>query len=58
MTLQEVYVTYIEKSGKNFLNEAEGNPRMEKIKTSFNRFCENAHSKTATKTQTQESVEM
>lgn len=58
MTLQEVYVTYIEKSGKNFLNEAGENSRIEKVKANFNRFCEKAQAKTITKTQTQESVEM
>lgn len=58
MTLQEVYVTYVEKAGKNFLNEAGENSRIDKVKASFNRFCERAQAKTVTKAQNQESVEM
>ena len=53
MTLQEMYTSYVEKTGKKFLKEANAG---DKFKEGFDRFC--AEARTKTLVSAQEAVEM
>ena len=49
MTMQEVYASYVEKSGNKFLNEAGNGERVNEIKSNFKIFCEKARVQTETR---------
>jgi len=50
MTMQEMYSSYVEKSGNKFLEEAGNSERVQEIRAHFERFCGTARTIAETKT--------